>query len=313
MPDGPHELFTATVTRSVGSSYTLLLPDGSTQEARLRGKFRLDDAGHTNPIAVGDHVRVEDTPHGLIIQELLPRHNHIIRKATKAGRQTQILCANLDQALFIFTVEQPFTSLGYLDRFLVMAEAYHIPVTVAFNKLDLLQEPKLLDKVEDFEAIYHFAGYTTLMLTATEAKHAEEVKALLQDKTTFLAGVSGAGKSTLINLVNPQLNLRTSPIVAKTEKGRHTTTFAQMFPLAFGGSVIDAPGFSEFGITGIEPDELSHYFPEMRALLGGCRFNNCLHIAEPGCAIMAAVETGAVAESRYNTYRSMLHELKDER
>ena len=291
------------VLRSVGASYRVQLADGRVVDATLRGKFRLEGSRATNPIAVGDRVTLNDEG---AIAAIAPRHNALYRRATKLTAREQVLAANLDQALFVGTLAYPFTPLGYIDRFLVMCEAYHIPAVLVFNKADLVADEAAENKLDDYVYIYRSAGYRVLTGSALDPAFRPEVVAVLQGKLTFLVGPSGAGKSTLINLADPALHLKTAEVSAHTEKGRHTTTYAELYPLAFGGAVIDAPGFREFDIVGIERAELAHFFPEMRRLMSGCRFNNCTHTAEPGCAVVAGLETGEVAHTRYHTYTSML-------
>jgi len=277
--------------------------------ARPRGKLRLDDLDTTNPIAVGDRVLVEQEDADWLITGVRPRFNYVLRQSTHRRFQKQMLAANLDQALFIFTVEYPFTKLSYLDRFLVMCEAYHIPAVIIFNKADLAQQQdKLWFKLADFRAIYEEAGYPTYAMNGLNPDNHARMTDILKGKRTFLAGVSGAGKSTLVNLADPNLDLRTGGL-AQDDKGSHTTTFAEMFSLRFGGEVIDAPGFREFGVVGITREELSHYYPEMRDRISACRFNNCLHLNEPGCAVRAAVADGSIASSRYNTYQGILEQI----
>jgi ribosome biogenesis GTPase len=298
------------VIRSTGSQYRVRLPNGQVLVATLRGKLRQDELDSTNPVAVGDRVRLDVAGEAPVVAEILPRDNYMLRRSTHNEHHRQILCANIDQAVFVFTVEYPFTALGSLDRFLVMAEAYHIPVTIVFTKVDLLKsKEKLWAKLADYRAIYEDAGYPHLALNATNPDNAEKVRNLLQGKVTFLAGASGAGKSTLVNLADPHLQLRTQPLARGSNKGQHTTTFAEMHPLSMGGYVVDAPGFREFDVFGIEPEELSHYYPEMRALLPQCRYNNCLHVNEPDCAVLAAVRSYDLPESRYNTYLNILESV----
>lgn len=299
------------VMRSVGSSYRVRLADGRTIEATLKGKFRLEGSRATNPIAVGDRVSLDTTGPSASIAAIAPRHNALYRRATKLTAHEQVLAANLDQALFVGTLAFPFTPLGYVDRFLVMCEAYHIPAVLVFNKTDLVVDAAAENKLDDYVYIYTSIGYRVLTGSALDPAFQPALVEVLRDKTTFLGGPSGAGKSTLINLADPRLNLKTSTVSAHTEKGRHTTTYAEMFPLSFGGAVIDAPGFREFGIVGIERAELAHFFPEMQRLMPQCKFNNCTHQAEPGCAVVAALETGEVAHTRYHTYTAMLEGIED--
>jgi ribosome biogenesis GTPase / thiamine phosphate phosphatase len=299
------------VMRSVGSSYRVKLSSGEIIQASIRGKMRLQELKTTNPVAVGDQVELYHEPgeDEYVIDAVQPRHNFIARKAVKLSSQVQILCANVDQAVLIVTLKKPFTSLGYIDRITVMCEAYHVPIKLIFNKIDLLTQEKELNKLDDYCFIYEQAGYPILQVSALAPNHKDDVTALLADKTSFLVGPSGSGKSTLVNLVDPSLNLRTSAISSSTDKGRHTTTFAEMHPLAFGGYVIDAPGFREFDLVNIEAVELGGYFPEMRRLMMGCKFNNCLHTHEPGCAVRAAYEAETLADTRYHTYVGMLEGL----
>jgi ribosome small subunit-dependent GTPase A len=214
--------------------------------------------------------------------------------------------------VFIATIQQPFTPLSYLDAFLVMCEAYHIPVVIVFNKVDILDKEKDLDKLEDLFQLYSSIGYGVVTLDAWAEHTPATMQKILRNRTTFLAGLSGSGKSTLINKADPELNLRTSEISDYSQKGRHTTTYAERFPLAFGGYVIDAPGFSEFLPVDLKPEELDGYFREFRPVMENCRFANCLHLREPGCAIQEAMEQGTIAESRYNTYLKMVQVLRDE-
>lgn len=305
-------MLTGTVYRSVGSSYHVRLADGTTLICTLRGKLRLTDSEATNPVAVGDHVEIDDSGQSPAIAGVLPRRNHLIRKSVKQSARHQVLAANIDQAICVACIDLPFTPLGYIDRFLVMAEAYHIPAVIVFNKIDILEKEKHLTKLMDFVRLYQGLGYRVEMLSALEPDFRENVVALLKDKVSFLAGLSGSGKSTLINLADPDLQLRTGTISTHSGKGRHTTTFAELHPLAFGGAVVDAPGFKEFELVGIERTELSHYFVEMRKLLPLCKYNNCTHTFEPDCAVKDAVYLGEIAESRFNTYLSMLEGIESE-
>lgn len=295
--------------RSVGSSYRVKLLSGEVVQASIRGKIRLQELKTTNPVAVGDQVQLMQEEDDYIIETIHDRFNFIARKAVKLSSQVQILCSNVDQAILVATLQQPYTALGYIDRFLVMCEAYHVPAVIIFNKIDLLTEEKDINKLDDYCFIYEQAGYQILQVSAIEPKHTEDVRNLLMGKTSFLAGPSGSGKSTLVNLADPELNIRTSEISTHTEKGRHTTTFAEMHPLAFGGYVIDAPGFREFDLVNITAVELSGYFPEMRKLMKNCKFNNCLHTHEPECAVRTAYEAETLADTRYHTYLGMLDGL----
>ncbi len=300
----------ALVTKSTGSWYEVLADDGYTYDCRIKGKFRTKDIKTTNPVAVGDWVTIEVAvdaePYTAIIAELLERRNYIIRKSVNLSKQAQIIAANLDQALLVVTLASPFTSLGFIDRFLVTAEAYDVPAALIFNKLDLFSEEGM-DILQGYEDIYTAIGYPCFEVSALKGTHIEPVKRLLQDKTTLITGHSGVGKSTLINAVHPDASLRTAGISDWSDKGRHTTTFAEMIILPFGGRLIDTPGIRELGIIDIEQQELGHFFPEMRALMNDCRFNDCRHINEPGCAVLAALGAGRIAPSRYESYLSIYH------
>lgn len=285
------------------------MENGSRIECVLRGKIRLDGLNSTNPIAVGDWVHVRMEEGSAVIQHIEPRGNYIVRRATKSTAQRQILCANIDQALIVHTLEKPHTPLGFLDSFLVTAGAYHIPAVIVLNKIDVLRERKL-HLIEEFVGLYRSLGYRVETMSALDSSKCELARTLLEGKRTFITGRSGAGKSTFVNLADPSLKLKTAAVSESNRYGRHTTTFAEMFPLTGGGWVVDAPGVREFHLTDIELAEVSHYFPEMLERLHDCRFNNCLHINEPGCAVLEELENGGIAESRYSSYLFMLEELK---
>ncbi|EFK58519.1 ribosome small subunit-dependent GTPase A [Sphingobacterium spiritivorum] len=296
------------VTKSTGSWYLVLGDDGRRYECRIKGKFRTHGIKSTNPVAVGDWVEFDLEPDldSGVIRHLEPRRNYIIRRSVNLSKQTQIIGANLDQALLVVTLASPPTSLGFIDRFLVTAEAYSVPAMLVFNKLDLFSDEGL-DILKEYEQIYESIGYPCYKVSALEGINVEELKDLLKDKVTLVSGHSGVGKSTLINALIPEAGLKTGSISDWSDKGKHTTTFAEMMDLPFGGKLIDTPGIRELGIVDIEPQELSHFFPEMRALLNKCRFNNCRHVNEPGCAVMEAVENGAIEASRYDSYLSIYH------
>ncbi|MGJ1264029.1 ribosome small subunit-dependent GTPase A [Sphingobacterium spiritivorum] len=296
------------VTKSTGSWYLVLGDDGRRYECRIKGKFRTHGIKSTNPVAVGDWVEFDLEPDldSAVIRHLEPRRNYIIRRSVNLSKQTQIIGANLDQALLVVTLASPPTSLGFIDRFLVTAEAYSVPAMLVFNKLDLFSDEGL-DILKEYEQIYESIGYPCYKVSALEGINVEELKDLLKDKVTLVSGHSGVGKSTLINALIPEAGLKTGSISDWSDKGKHTTTFAEMMDLPFGGKLIDTPGIRELGIVDIEPQELSHFFPEMRALLNKCRFNNCRHVNEPGCAVMEAVENGTIEASRYDSYLSIYH------
>jgi len=296
------------VTKSTGSWYQVLGDDGVSYRCRIKGKFRTKDIKTTNPVAVGDRVSFELEPdqETAVITRLHERRNYIIRRSVNLSKQAQIIAANLDQAFLVVTLASPPTSLGFIDRFLVTAEAYDIPAGLIFNKLDLFSEEGL-ELLEEYRQIYTGIGYACYSVSALEGHNVALVKALLKDKTTLLSGHSGVGKSTLINAIYPEAALRTGELSEWSDKGKHTTTFAEMIILPFGGQLVDTPGIRELGIIDIEQQELSHFFPEMRNLLNDCRFHNCRHINEPGCVVLDAVENGTIEASRYDSYLSIYH------
>lgn len=296
-----------TVIKSTGSWYQVAEEaSGRIISCRIKGKFRTKGLKTTNPVAVGDHVEIEMEPDQEtgVINKLEERKNYIIRKSVNLSKQVQILAANLDQALLIVTLASPRTSLGFIDRFLVTAEAYDIPAGLIFNKLDLFSEEGL-EILAEYESIYSCLGYATYRVSALEGTNLESLTSVLQDKVCLISGHSGVGKSTLINALIPGMELRTGEISEWSDKGQHTTTFAEMHQLPGGGAIIDTPGIRELGVIDIGQHELGHFFPEFRARMNSCRFNNCRHINEPGCAIIDAVEQGAIAPTRYESYLSI--------
>jgi len=311
--DSPRQQAQAVVIRSTGSSIRVRLEDGRQYDCVVRGKFRIKGLKTTNPVAVGDRVEVllpgEAGELG-VIHRILPRTNYILRRAVAAAHKVHILCANIDQAILLYTLDQPPTSTGFADRFLVTAEAYHIPAIVLINKIDLLTQAEQKARLEEVTALYRGIGYPVHHLCALDTSHRELLIELLQHKVSFLGGHSGSGKSTLINLIDPSLHIKTATVSDYSHKGRHTTTFAQMHPLAIGGYVIDSPGIREMGIVAFQRHDLSHYFPEMRQRLSQCRFNDCMHINEPDCAVKAALQSGQIAPSRYQSYLRMLEEVE---
>lgn len=297
------------VTKSTGSWYAARLDDGVTVQARIKGKLRLIDRRTTNPVNIGDLVMIEKEEEDYVISEVLPRNNYIIRQSSRNRTAEHILACNIDQAFVMASISQPRTSTGFVDRFLVTASAYHIPAVLLLNKMDLYDE-KELKMAGEWLKIYSAAGYKVMQTSATKNFHVTEVKEIMENKITLIAGHSGVGKSTLINAIVPQMKLRVGELSGYHEKGKHTTTFAEMFELPFGGFIIDTPGIKEFGIIDLGEAEVSHFFPEMEKLLHDCKFNNCLHLNEPGCAVKDGVEKNEIALSRYENYLSIIHELK---
>ena len=296
------------VIKSTGSWYQVHGANGQSYDCRIKGKFRIKGIQTTNPIAVGDQVDFEMEPNSEngVIYKLHERRNYIIRKSINLSKQAQIIAANLDQAFLVVTLASPRTSLGFIDRFLVTAEAYRIPSTLIFNKLDLYNEDGL-EVLAEYKNIYEHLGYPCYEVSALEGTHIERIENLLKDKTTLFSGHSGVGKSSLINILHPERAIKTGEISESSDKGQHTTTFAEMHLLPFGGYLIDTPGIRELGIYDIRPEELGHYFREMRDLMHLCKFHNCRHINEPGCAVLAAVESGEIESSRYESYLSIFH------
>lgn len=295
------------VIKSTGSWYTVADPSGRLRACKLRGRLKLAGSKATNPVAVGDRVEFTvEADGGGLIHGILDRKNHIIRKATKLSRQTHVIAANIDQAMVIATLAEPRTSTGFIDRFLVTCEAYSIPATIVFNKIDLLESDAARDVLQEFNDIYHLAGYPCMNVSAIRGDGLSAFAAQLRNKTTLLSGHSGVGKSTLINAIEPGLNLKVQEISSAHLKGKHTTTFAEMIPLSGGGYIIDTPGIKEFGLVDFDPGELHHFFPEMQKLFNRCRYDNCTHLNEPGCMVKAHVEEGKISLSRYANYIGML-------
>lgn len=300
------------VIKSTGSWYTVLSPDGTITECKLKGKFKMSGIRTTNPLAVGDEVEfytLQEENAGLITH-IKPRKNHIIRKATKLSKESHILAANLDQALVIVTMAEPRTSTGFIDRFLITAEAYHIPAMIIFNKIDIYDEKKKA-KLQELEKVYNEAGYPCYQVSALTGENTEIIMDLLKDKISLLTGHSGVGKSALINKIEPGLDLKTKPISRTHLKGVHTTTFARMFKLSFGGFIIDTPGIKEFGLIDLSKSTLAERYPEMRALMHQCRYTNCTHLHEPGCAVKEAVSEGKISSLRYEGYQRIMFDEND--
>ncbi len=310
----------ATVYKSTGSWYIVKDDSGNQFNARMLGKFKIDGLTSTNPIAVGDQVNIEmenELEGSVTITEIGKRKNYITRTSPANKHQHHIIASNLDQSLLFATLKDPKTSQGFIDRFLITSEAYHIPSIIVFNKSDLYRK-KEEDKFAEVKAIYEAIGYQVLSMSIEKREGVDAVKYLLKDKVTLLSGHSGVGKSTFINAVFPELKLKTQGVSGWSGKGLHTTTFAEMFDLPAGqaglpdgGKIIDTPGIRELGLVDIPKEELSHYFPEMRALINDCKFNNCMHLNEPGCAVKLAVEEGGIHMDRYISYCNILDSINE--
>lgn len=302
----------ATVYKSTGSWYIVKDEAGKFWNARMKGVMKLDDITSTNPIAVGDTIEMEieaEESSTAIIDEIYDRHNYINRQSPRHKHQHHIVAANLDQSLLVATLKEPKTSQGFIDRFLVASEMYHVPALIIFNKSDLYKK-KELDKYTEWKAMYEAVGYTVLLISAVNNEGITDVVKLLNNKTTLISGHSGVGKSSLLNAIFPDIKLKTQDVSGWSGKGQHTTTFAEMYDLPQGGRIIDTPGMREFGLVDIEKQEVSHYFPEMRDRLNNCQFNNCLHYNEPGCAIKAAVNDGEIHEDRYISYLGIMESIE---
>lgn len=301
----------ATVYKSTGSWYIVKNESGKVYNARIKGKFKIDGFTSTNPLAVGDVVNIENEEdiESTIITEIFPRKNYITRTSPHNKNQHHIIASNLDQSLLFATIKDPKTSTGFMDRFLVTSEAYQIPAIIVFNKIDLLDENDLL-KLAHVNKVYEQIGYQIKTISLHTNEGIEEVKSVLQNKTTLLSGHSGVGKSTFINSLFPEFELRTQDVSEWSGKGMHTTTFAEMFDLPIGGKIIDTPGIRELGLFSIDKYELAHYFPEMKALMNQCQFNNCIHINEPSCAIKNAVNDNSIDYNRYLSYLNILDSIQ---
>ncbi len=305
----------AKVYKSTGSWYQVKAANGQFYNARAKGVFKIEGHTSTNPIAVGDDVDIEIEAvqeESAVIQKIHDRRNYVARVSPHNKRMHHIIASNMDQSLLFATLKEPKTSTGFIDRFLISCEAYHIPAILVFNKADLYRQ-KEMERFELLKDIYKNAGYAVMLISVETGMGLEELKEMLMNKTTLLSGHSGVGKSTFINHLFPQFNLRTQEVSNWSGKGLHTTTFAEMFDIDEHTHIIDTPGVRELGIVDIAKSELSHYFPEMRKLLGDCQFNNCMHINEPGCAVKQQVGIGSVSEDRYVSYLTILDTMDDKR
>ena len=300
---------TGTVYKSTGSWYAVLGEDGQMHECRIKGKFRVQGIKSTNPVAVGDLVLFEldqtgDQAYGIIF-DILERRNYMIRKSVNLSKQTQIIAANIDQALLLITLNNPPTLTPFIDRFLVTAEAYDIPVILVFNKMDSYSAEERFE-VDYLLSLYRSIGYTCLLVSALTGAGVDELKQIMEGKTSLVSGHSGVGKSTLINTISPGLDLRTGAISLQHAQGMHTTTFAEMFDLSFGGRIIDTPGIKGFGVVDMEQDQIGDYFPEFFALKSQCKYHNCTHMDEPYCAVKSALDRDELAWSRYKSYVQLM-------
>lgn len=299
------------VIRNTGSHYLVELDDtNETIPCKVKGNFRIKGIRTTNPVAVGDNVTISEPGNDGVayITAIAPRVNYIIRRASNLSKEAHIIAANIDQAMLVVTLMHPVTSTTFVDRFLASAEAYRIPVVIAVNKTDLITEEEDLEYLEDFTYLYESIGYKVVQVSAKTKSGLENLNSVLNDKITLISGNSGVGKSTLINDLIPGLDLKTAEISAAHDQGMHTTTFSELYKLPGGGSIIDTPGIRGFGTVDFEPSEVAHYFPDMFEESKHCKFNNCTHIHEPGCAVLRAVEDHRIAQSRYASYLSILED-----
>ena len=305
----------ARIYKSTGSWYSVKLENGQFSQARIKGVIKLDAITSTNPIAVGDWVDCameEDAEQAVMIHTIAVRDNYVARQSPHNKRQQHIIASNMDQSILLATLKSPKTSQGFIDRFLVSCEAFHIPAIIVFNKADIYG-PEELERYAELEEMYQAVGYQVLLISIEQKIGLEPLDALLKNKTTLVSGHSGVGKSSMINYLFPDLDLTTQEVSGWSGKGMHTTTFAQMYDYPGGGAVIDTPGMRELGLVNLEKEELAQYFPEMRARMQGCQFNNCQHINEPGCAVKAAVEKGLISEARFFSYVDLWHGIEEKK
>ena len=295
------------VIKSTGSWFSVKIENGGIVECRIKGKFRLKGIRTTSPVTVGDFVLIEiqEDDNGIIV-EIEDRKNYIIRKSVNLSKKSHIIASNIDLAFLVVTINHPKTYSNFIDRFLVSAEAYHIPTTIIFNKIDLLSEEEELE-LEEYIRIYSNIGYHCIKTSVEKNINIEAVMDEMKGKTSVFSGNSGVGKSSLINLIDSDMNIKTDDISDSHNQGKHTTTFAEMHELKFGGYIIDTPGIKGLGIVDIEKEVIHHYFPEMRKLMNECKFNNCVHINEPKCAVKVALESGNISESRYKNYLNLYY------
>lgn len=299
------------VIKSTGSWYHVRETNGVITPCRIRGKFRLKNIKTTNPISVGDKVTFETVDDdGGVIKSIEERKNYIIRKSVNLSKRAHIIASNIDVAFLVATLYEPKTFASFIDRFLISAEAYRIPAVIIFNKIDVLDDTQM-QELDDLIAIYERIGYQCIKTSVVDNYNLNKVEELMKDKVTVFSGHSGVGKSSLINMLDNNIDIKTAEISAQHKQGKHTTTFAEMHELHFGGFIIDTPGIRGLGLVDIEKEELSHYYPEMRAIMNDCKFNNCVHISEPNCAVKDAVEKGEISAHRYKTYHNIYNEVDD--
>lgn len=299
----------AQVYKSTGSWYLVKSEDGNLHNTRIKGIFKIDNITSSNPIAVGDIVEINEEDDGaFMIHKIHQRKNYIVRTSPHNKHQKHIVASNLDQAVLFATLKEPKTSNGFIDRFLITAEAFHIPAIIVFNKSDIYKEKEKF-YFDLYSKIYSSIGYQVILMSIYSNEGVDGLKNILKNKTTLLSGHSGVGKSSFINSIFPEKKLKTTEVSGWSGKGMHTTTFAEMFDLPFGGSIIDTPGVKEFGIVDITKEELAHYFPEMKSKMQDCWFNNCMHINEPNCAIKKALQEGIISEERYISYNNILDSI----
>jgi len=296
------------VLKSTGSWYIVKTTKNEYVDCRIKGRFRIKGIRSTNPVAVGDRVKfIRSVDNTGVISDIEERDNYIIRKSTKLSKASHIIAANLDQAFLIVTLVMPRTSRGFIDRFLVTTEAYHIPCSIVFNKIDIYNE-EMMDLYRELSDLYSSLGYPCYSVSALTGENVDELKKQLKGKTTLMSGHSGVGKSALINALDSNLDLRTGDLSDVHEKGKHTTTFAEMFELDFGANIVDTPGVKEFGLFDFDKLEVAERFPEFRAIMDECKFNNCSHVHEPGCAVIEAVKQGEIDIVRYENYISIIND-----
>jgi len=299
---------TGTVYQSTGKWYSVKIAPGKIVQCRLKGKLRLQDSDTTNPVAVGDQVHIEMEGADHTITEIYKRDNYIIRSSPRHARKNHIIASNIEQSLLVASLKQPKTRLGFIDRFLVSCEMYHVPAIIIFNKKDLYTK-KDFQKFEALQSLYESIGYPTYLTSIEDIESIKVVRNLLKDKITLISGQSGVGKSSILNVIEPELDIKTKAVSNYNEKGQHTTTYATMYDLSFGGQVIDTPGIKLLKLINLEPEEVSHYFPEMRQLLNSCKFDNCSHLNEP--KVLEAYENNLIDENRFTTYQNIYTEVKE--